>query len=444
MRDMGQNNRQRRAAKHRHKARNGHRHTTWQQSPAAESVDDEGVATAAASMLLGQLLRQLAPGGAPSLALQEFRRCAQRHQQAAIDEKFTSCVDRLIEGGWTPLDLYEVIRRKTTSSAIAHLLDVVGVATARHPVSLVHPQWQAQLDGLGAVAPRTPGVSPAWSWGHASGLDWPSALEQLQSVLVVACALPTLERVLPAPGSRPEIEYDVGGIDARVLRRVRGLLAKAESSEHVEEAEALTAKAQELMTRYSIERAVAESAETTTRAPSCRRLWPDSPYVDAKALLILVVAEANNCRAVQTSSWGFVTIVGHAPDLNVVELLTTSLLVQGTRAMTKAGPQVTRSGISRTRSFRQSFLVAYAGRIGERLRESAHVTETTFDTYHGGALVPVLAARHEAVRDKVTALFPDLIERRIAASHADGWRAGRAAADRAQFDVRDSLTSRAS
>ena len=110
---------------------------------------------------------------------------------------------------------------------------------------------------------------------------------------------------------------------------------------------------------------------------------------------------------------------------------------------TQAGPQVTRTGRSSTRSFRQSFLVAYAGRIGERLSESAHAAQTTFDAERGGTLVPVLAARHQAVQDKVTALFPDLIDRHIPASHADGWRAGRAAADRADSNVHDSLRSRA-
>jgi Protein of unknown function (DUF2786) len=228
-----------------------------------------------------------------------------------------------------------------------------------------------------------------------------------------------------------------------VLRRVRGLLAKAESTEHAQEAEALMAKAQELMTRYSIERAVAESVQPAARVPVSRRVWPESPYVHAKALLITAVANANNCRAVRSPAWGFVTIVGHAADLDVVELLTTSLLVQATRAMMQTGPRTSRTGTSRTRSFRQSFLVAYAERIGERLRESAHATETSYDSSHDGELVPVLATRREAVQDQVAALFPDLVQRRISVSHVDGWHAGRAAADRARFDVHESLTARA-
>ena len=47
--------------------------------------------------------------------------------------------------------------------------------------------------------------------------------------------------------------------DRRVLDRVRGLLTKAESTEFPAEAEALTAKAQELMARHSIEQAMVEA-----------------------------------------------------------------------------------------------------------------------------------------------------------------------------------------
>ena len=242
--------------------------------------------------------------------------------------------------------------------------------------------------------------------------------------------------MLPAPGDESAGTTSADGVDSKILRRVRGLLAKAESTEHPEEADALTAKAQELMTRYSIERAVAESSQPIASVPLARRMWLESPYVDAKSLLVTVVADANNCQAIQSVTWGFVTIVGHGGDLDLVELLVTSLLVQATRAMALAGPQVTRYGTSSTRSWRKSFLIAYASRIGERLRESVHSSETTYDADHGGALVPVLAARRDAVEHTMAELFPDVIERPISVSNRAGYGAGRAAADLAQLNVR--------
>src|ERR1700712_3821532 len=116
---MRQNNRQRWAARNRQRARTAPHRTTPTRFPADE-VADEALAAKAAALLLGQVLRQLAHGHDAASVLAHFHRFAPRHQQAAIDEHFTIVVDRLIEAGWTPLDLYEVIRRKTTSSASAH------------------------------------------------------------------------------------------------------------------------------------------------------------------------------------------------------------------------------------------------------------------------------------------------------------------------------------
>ena len=441
MDDMGQNNRQRRAAKQRQRA-TGQRPRTNSAS-SEETVGsgtrfeglDEGLAAHAAGVLLSQALAQLL-SDRPAVELDEFRAVAERHQQAAVHAQLTFALSQLIQGGWTPLDLYEVVRRKTESPAVAHLIDLVATATAAHPRHLVHPRWLAQLDQFGAADRDPGGRSPSYDWGRRHGLDWPATLEEILPVLVVICGLPEIDQVLPPPGSGTGSAVSAEGIDDKVLRRVRALLAKAESTEHPEEADALTAKAQELMTRHSIDRAVAESASPAGTAPVSRRLWIENPYVDAKALLMHAVADANNARAVQSKAWGYVALVGHAADLDVVELLVTSLLVQATRAMTQAGPQTTRSGYSRTRSFRQSFLVAYAGRIGERLHDSAHATEATYDGEHAGALVPVLTARREAVDDRVAELYPELVQRHISASDAVGLRAGRAAADRARFDVR--------
>jgi len=69
--------------------------------------------------------------------------------------------------------------------------------------------------------------------------------------------------------------------------------------------------------------------------------------------------------------FAFTTVVGFPSDLDSTELLFTSLLVQATRAMTQAKPTADEYGRNTTRSFRQSFLTAYASRIGERLSAAA-------------------------------------------------------------------------
>ena len=138
-------------------------------------------------------------------------------------------------------------------------------------------------------------------------------------------------------------------------------------------------------------------------------------------ILLDAVARANRCEAVWNEALGFSTVVGFEADLEVVELLHTSLLVQATTAMTKAEAAQRKGGRKRTKTFRQSFLAAYAHRIGDRLAAvaEAQVAEArAADAEAGGGggaggpdqdLLPVLAARDVAVHDEFSRMFPDTV-----------------------------------
>ena len=166
------------------------------------------------------------------------------------------------------------------------------------------------------------------------------------------------------------------------------------------------------------------------------------------------MAQANRCRVVWSKDLGLVTVIGFPADLDAVELLFTSLLVQANTAMLRTGGKRDGSGRSRTRAFRQSFLLAYAVRIGERLSEAADHAEqeavaeqravaaaprvTAPDgagARKGTDLVPFLAARHRAVDDAVDEMFGATLtrSRSVRATDADGWNSGRAAADLASL-----------
>jgi hypothetical protein len=119
--------------------------------------------------------------------------------------------------------------------------------------------------------------------------------------------------------------------------------------------------------------------------------------------------------------------------------LFTSLLVQATTVMISAGSRVDADGRSRTRSFRQSFLHAYAIRIGQRLREATDQVGDAMNAARGGALVPVMAARTEAVRHAAESIFGEVMQRVSQIGNAEGWIAGTAAADRAQVNARQAL-----
>lgn len=173
-----------------------------------------------------------------------------------------------------------------------------------------------------------------------------------------------------------------------------------------------------------------------------RRLWIDPPYVLAKAALIDAVAGENRCRSVVVDELGFSTLIGEPRDLEAVELLVTSLLVQANTAMLRCGRLQDRWGTSRTTSFRRSFLFAYASRIGERLHAASE--DALGETGRAGELVPVLMRQGARVDEAVEQLFPRLVSRETSISSPYGWAVGRAAADLALLGVDLAVTPAAS
>ena len=272
--------------------------------------------------------------------------------------------------------------------------------------------------------------------GPATASAEPSvARVQAVSVAVATLAhvrgLPRLPKLGPAPGEAGAVGGHRPRPDAAVLHKVTSLLAKAESTTFPDEAEALTAKAQELMTRHAIDRAQLEAGRGADPVAGGRRVAVDDPYANARYLLLSAVADANRCRAVWTRQWGFSTVFGDEGDLDAVELLFTSLLVQATRAMVLEPVSATGNG-GRTRSFRHAFLVAFAGRIGERLARASEAA-TADAARHSTAVVPLFEARRAAADRALGEAFPETRTMRVSARNAEGWQAGVRAADRAQL-----------
>lgn len=296
-------------------------------------------------------------------------------------------------------------------------------------------QWEA--GELCRQAERRLGAQHASFLAEAAGGRATVTAESLPvavEVLALLLGLPALPRLGTRPPRRPQ--------NTRVLEKVRALLAKAESTTFPEEAEALSAKAQELMARHAIDSAMvaAGAGARSGDGPTGVRVPVDDPYAGAKSILLAEVAAANRCRAVWSKGMGFSTVLGFDSDLEFVDVLYTSLLVQATSAMVAAGSQVDHSGRSRTRSFRQAFLLAYASRIGQRLREAEAASRSAAAEEYGEALLPVLADRSAAVRAAEAEAFPHLVSRSVSISNAAGWAAGKAAADLASLSGRTAVS----
>ncbi|MEU2282304.1 DUF2786 domain-containing protein [Streptomyces sp. NPDC013178] len=313
--------------------------------------------------------------------------------------------------GWQPADVLRLVRRDLDEAHVRLLASLIR-AQARQDRPRGR-RWAAQLEDLPAEPPpRTDRFSQATT-----------TLELYRLLL----RLPTLEPLQePQPSRHPHS-------GSRMLTRIRALLAKAEATGYPEEAEALTAKAQELMARHSVDEALLDAQAPAPDAPGACRIGVEPPYEQAKAVLLDAVADANHCRAVWNEPFCFSTVVGFEADLEVVELLYTSLLVQAQSAMAKAEAAQRSAGRKRTKTFRQSFLAAYAHRMGIRLTTAAE-TQVTDD------LLPVLATREVAVTAATDRMFPQTVTTRLRGiTDEAGWTEGAEAADRARMDSRPRL-----
>jgi hypothetical protein len=88
----------------------------------------------------------------------------------------------------------------------------------------------------------------------------------------------------------------------------------------------------------------------------------------------------------------------------------------------------------RTRDYDESFLNAFALRIGERLRAATDAADREATAQAGPErLLPVLATRAEAVRERLDTLFPGVVRGRLTVRDAEGWSSGTSAADRASL-----------
>lgn len=221
------------------------------------------------------------------------------------------------------------------------------------------------------------------------------------------------------------------------LRRVQALLAKAESTEFPPEAETLLTKAQELMARHAIDEAMLRSSGAADgHGVASETIVVPTPYAGPNASLLCRVAEANGCQAViMRGGRGphHCVLVGHRSDLARATTLFAALSMHATRTMLRAEVPP----FDTPRRFRHAFLLSFASRVGERLREATRVAQVDAAQASGPSVQLVLADRREAVQRAFEEQFPHIRMVRRQASSIAGARSGRAAADSAALSQRN-------
>jgi hypothetical protein len=441
---MGTKNRQRRADKARERARAEARRRSAGGADHAGGRRD----TASPRLMSAEEIAQTLMSGCAALEGSDLRRLGQvigllnAQPPARVvresEGELLRWLGRAWIGGWQPAEALRQARR--SDPRLGRLMAALIAADhSRRATDTLHPRWAQQVDALGlpAVAATTGWLVP---FGDSEGLDATGRTRLVIEATLLLVHLGDVQVLIPPPGAGVR-DAAVGPAitsDDPILVKVRALLAQAESTTFEAEAEAFTAKAQELMARHAIDAALVWGATERGERPIAIRLPLDDPYADAKGTLLHVVASASRCRAVTHSSYGMCTVVGFAPDLVATELLFTSLLVQSATALQAEGAAAGPGARTRSRGFRSSFLLAYATRVGQRLRAVTAEVESDTATEVGDSLLPVLVAREAAVDDAVNEMFTGLrtIQRR-GPSDGLGWARGTEAADRAQLDVHD-------
>jgi hypothetical protein len=213
-----------------------------------------------------------------------------------------------------------------------------------------------------------------------------------------------------------------------LLDRVRKLLAKAEADGVTpHEAEALTAKAAELMARYGIDRALLGALHPETDSTADRVFDLDNPWAAVRAHLLAGLASALRCQCILLSRaepGSRVHVFGYQSDIERADILFTSLLVQMARAL--AAEPVPAAG-GGAKAWRRSWMLGYASAVVARVRaaEEAAVADATADgaAADGPSTALVLADRAMTVRRHAEKTYPRTRKTRVTYS-GDGYQAG--------------------
>jgi Protein of unknown function (DUF2786) len=210
----------------------------------------------------------------------------------------------------------------------------------------------------------------------------------------------------PGPGGRAATGSEAA---AALLDRVRKLLTKAEADGvTAAEAQALTAKAAELMAKYGIDRALLAARRPETDHPGDRKVDIDNPWARVQAHLLCGVAAAMRCQCVllpRPDPGTRIHIFGFASDIERTDVLYTSLLLQMWQGLGTA--QI--PGWSRSpRAWRRSWLLGFISAVVSRVRaaEQDATARATSPAAEGERMTLVLADRRQVIMRNIEHAYP--------------------------------------
>ncbi len=222
------------------------------------------------------------------------------------------------------------------------------------------------------------------------------------------------------------------------LETIRSLLAKAEDPRTPEaEAELARKRAFEMMAKYGVEQAMLNDADSASDAPTDRQIVLDNPWAMERVRLINHIALALGCKVIHLGRDGSgparrVHIFGYASDLERVEVLYTSLLLQMNSGLAAQSVPAGQGA----RAWRRSWLLGFIGRVGSRIEEAERgareeATGQTSATGRSAALV--LADRKAVVSRNYQQAYPRSRKGGSTTMTGNGYGAGWVAGSRADI-----------
>lgn len=224
---------------------------------------------------------------------------------------------------------------------------------------------------------------------------------------------------------------DIDSMKLKMMEKVEGLLAKAESTEFPEERDSFITKAQELMTKYAIEEASLRKGQDASEIvmEHIQVNMDKIKYTKAVATLITAVGQAQNAYVVFTPKSGkqrgfaFATVFGSPTALDLVLMMVSSLHKQLEIALRDTPVPEWEHG----KTFRNNFVISFANAINMRLREAKEETIRN-ESNKSAALVLVNEAERaeEAGRNHFgrVSTASSSTGRHSSAGQAAGWKAG--------------------
>jgi uncharacterized protein DUF2786 len=219
------------------------------------------------------------------------------------------------------------------------------------------------------------------------------------------------------------------------LRRIRALLAQAEhEATGAPEAEAFTAKATALMAKYGVDRTMLLATDPSANKVGDRVIRIPGPYAMGKLMLLFRISEALGVRTVRRAAPGNgqqeMHLFGLASDLERVDMLYTSLLLQANRLM-KADQEVNWYQYATSpKSWTRDWQEGYAAKVHQRLKDAEALAQREAPAPAAGGMSTALVfvRRDKLVAEAVSAKYPRLRKssgsRRVGSGYGTGQRAG--------------------